>query len=205
MAGRLATRLSPGRATRPHTPDEAARLEALHACAVLDTLPEAQYDGIARLAAAICGTPIALVSLVDCSRQWFKARVGLEATETPRGVSLCDYALQAPGLFLVPDATADARFAANLLVTGDAHVRFYAGVALTDADGFALGTLCVLDRVPRDLGPVQRTRSRPSPAKSASCSTPDGRWRDWNAPRPGRSPSGSGSGPSWTTAPPSRS
>ncbi len=142
--------------TPPLPPDEPARLDALIACGVLDTLPEAQYDGIARLAAAICGTPIALVSLVDSSRQWFKARVGLGATETPRAHSFCDYALASPGLFEVPDAQADARFRDNPLVTGEPGIRFYAGVPLTDPDGFALGTLCVIDRAPRELTDVQR-------------------------------------------------
>ena len=136
--------------------DEAARLAAVHGCGVLDTLPEAQYDGIARLAAAICGTPIALVSLVDRDRQWFKARVGLAATQTPRASSFCDYALASPGLFEVPDALADARFRGNPLVTGDPNIRFYAGVPLTDPDGYALGTLCVIDSTPRDLTAAQR-------------------------------------------------
>ena len=142
--------------TSPSRHEETSRQDALRACGVLDTLPEAQYDGIARLAAAICGTPIALVSLVDCDRQWFKARVGIGATQTPRASSFCDHALASPGLFLVPDALADARFRDNPLVTGDPNIRFYAGAPLTDPDGFALGALCVIDRVPRDLTAVQR-------------------------------------------------
>ena len=142
--------------TVPRVSDEAGRLAALHSCGVLDTLPEAQYDGIARLAAAICGTPISLVSLVDCDRQWFKARVGMAATETPRASSFCDYSLATPGLTEIPDALQDARFRDNPLVTGGPGIRFYAGVPLTDPDGFALGTLCVIDRVPRELTAVQR-------------------------------------------------
>ncbi len=142
-------------AMTPH-PDEAARLLAVHSCGVLDTSPEAQYDGIARLASVICGTPIALVSLVDRDRQWFKARVGLEATETPRASSFCDHALASPGLTEIPDALEDARFRDNPLVTGGPGIRFYAGVPLTDPGGFALGTLCVIDRVPRELTAVQR-------------------------------------------------
>ncbi len=140
----------------PHLPpDEAARLEALHGCGVLDTSPEAEYDGLARLAAAICGTPIALVSLVDRDRQWFKARVGVESAETPRDDSFCNYAIVTPEPFVVPDAAADERFRDNPMVAAELGVRFYAGVSVTDPEGFALGALCVIDRVPRELTPFQ--------------------------------------------------
>ena len=143
-------------AMTPHMPPvEAARLEALHGCGVLDTPPEAEYDGLARLAAAICGTPIALVSLVDRGRLWLKARAGVESTETPRDGSFCDYAIATPGPFVVPDAAADERFRDNPLVVGELGVRFYAGVPVTDSEGFALGALCVLDRVPRELSTFQ--------------------------------------------------
>jgi PAS domain S-box-containing protein len=136
----------------PVPDDEAARLDALRRCEVLDTEPEAAFDDIARLAAHICGTPVALVSLVDERRQWFKARVGIDVSETPRDASFCAHAIvRHPGLFVVPDALADKRFARNPLVTGEPGVRFYAGVPLVTSEGHALGTLCVIDFVPRAL------------------------------------------------------
>ena len=139
-------------------PNESLRLAALLACDVLDTPAEERFDDLAQLAADACAVPIALVSLVDAHRQWFKARVGLAATETPRDVSFCAHALHVPdALFEIPDALLDARFADNPLVTGDPHVRFYAGVPLTlPSTGLALGTLCVIDRVPRVLNDRQR-------------------------------------------------
>lgn len=142
--------------TPPSPRNESDRLNALHACRVLDTLPEAQYDGIIRLASAICGTPIAAVALIDRDRQWFKSQVGLNATETPRDISFCSRAILSKEMLVVPDAAADICFRKNPLVTGPPYIRFYAGVPLTDPDGFNLGTLCVIDRVPRDLTPVQR-------------------------------------------------
>jgi hypothetical protein len=131
--------------------DEAERLAALREYRVLDTAAEAAYDDAVWLAAHICQTPISLVSLVDERRQWFKARVGLDATETPREVSFCGHAILSPEPFVVEDATADPRFFDNPLVTGAPHVRFYAGVPLTTAAGHGLGTLCVIDRTPRRL------------------------------------------------------
>jgi PAS domain S-box-containing protein len=141
------------RATRSPVPaDEASRLDALRRCEVLDTEPEAVYDDIARLAAHICGTPVALVSLVDENRQWFKARVGIQVTETPRDWSFCAHAItHHPGIFVVGDAPSDERFAHNPLVRGEPGVRFYAGVPLVTSDGHALGTLCVIDFAPRTL------------------------------------------------------
>ena len=139
----------------PLPPDELARLQAQRDCGVLETLAEAQYDGIARLAAAICGTPIALVSLVDRDRHWFKARVGLDATEVPRYGSFCDHAVATPGPFVVPDALADDRFRDNPLVAGAPGLRFYAGVPVTGPGGLVLGALCVIDRVPRELTAAQ--------------------------------------------------
>ncbi len=140
----------------PLPPDEERRLAALQRYSILDTLPEPAYDDIVQIAAQICATPIALVSLVDAGRQWFKARFGLDATQTPRDVAFCAHAILDRGLFIVPDAHADERFADNPLVTGAPDVRFYAGTPLVSPDGFALGTLCVIDREARGLSESQR-------------------------------------------------
>ena len=130
--------------------NEAARLNALYSYEVLDSACEATFDGIARLAARLTGRPIALVSLTDADRQWFKARYGLEATEAPRGIAFCAHAILNPDQALVvPDAAVDARFADNPLVQGHPPIRSYAGVPLVNPEGFALGTLCVIDHAPR--------------------------------------------------------
>ncbi len=140
----------------PRPEDEPQRLEALERYDILDSLPETEYDDLATLAASICGAPISLVSLVDSDRQWFKARYGLDISETPRSVSFCAHAIQANSLFEVQNAAQDPRFSDNALVTGDPGIRFYAGAPLVTPDDFRLGTLCVIDRVPRELSDSQR-------------------------------------------------
>lgn len=130
---------------------EAERLEALYQYQILDTDPETAFDDIALLASQICETPIALITLVDEARQWFKANIGLAATETPRDVAFCNHAIRQTDMMIVPDALADPRFATNPLVTADPHIRFYAGSPLITPNGAGLGTLCVIDRVSREL------------------------------------------------------
>jgi diguanylate cyclase (GGDEF)-like protein/PAS domain S-box-containing protein len=135
---------------------EESRLRSLRDLVILDTAPEPLFDAIARLASEVCGTPIALMSLVDEQRQWFKANVGLpEVNETPRDVAFCTHAIGGAALFEVPNATNDARFSANPLVLGSPDIRFYAGAPLMLPDGERVGTLCVIDRQPRELSPAQ--------------------------------------------------
>ncbi len=141
----------PTMAPYPTPPDEAERLELLHALNLLDTPAEPVFDRITRLVAQILNVPIALVSLVDADRQWFKSRVGLEATETPREVAFCAHAITQTAPMVVVDATQDARFEDNPLVTGNPNIRFYAGVPLRSAGGLAIGTLCAIDSKPRQL------------------------------------------------------
>ncbi|EHR70858.1 PAS domain S-box [Burkholderiales bacterium JOSHI_001] len=142
--------------TAPLPNNELERLAALRRTELLDSLPEQVFDDVVQLAALICGTPIALISLVDERRQWFKARVGLDATETARDVAFCSHAILQPDeMFIVGDALADQRFATNPLVTADPHIRFYAGAPITDAQGLALGTVCAIDRQPRELSAAQ--------------------------------------------------
>ncbi|MGH7250292.1 MAG: GAF domain-containing protein, partial [Nitrospiraceae bacterium] len=130
---------------------EAERLDALRRYAILDTPPEQNFDELVSLASQICRTPIAAISLIDADRQWFKAKVGLTSTQTPRAIAFCAHAIVQPDLFVVRDAMADPRFSTNPLVTADPHIRFYAGMPLIASNGHALGTLCVIDRVPREL------------------------------------------------------
>lgn len=139
------------------TRHEDARLRALRAYRVLDTPPEAAYDALVRLAASICGKPIALVTLIDETRQWFKANVGLDGVEeTPRAWAFCDHTIRGRDVFEVVDARADARFARNPLVAGEPHVRFYAGAPLIAPGGEAVGAICVIDREPGALSAAQR-------------------------------------------------
>ncbi len=135
--------------------DEALRLAALRSYGVLDTPPEEDFDGIAALAAQVCGTPIALVSLIEDRRQWFKAAVGLAMRETPIEAAICARTVLRPGLVVVPDTLADPRLASNPLVNGEPFLRFYAGARLDTPDGLPLGALCVLDYAPRTLAPEQ--------------------------------------------------
>lgn len=136
-------------------PDEVHRLAALHQLKILDTAPEPELDDLTSLVAFICGTPMAVVSLVDQDRQWFKSRYGVQEIQTPREISFCQHAILQRGLFVVPDATQDERFWDSPLVTGGPRIRFYAGAPLLDEDGHALGTLCTMDRVPRELSRQQ--------------------------------------------------
>ncbi|KYC40586.1 hypothetical protein WA1_26065 [Scytonema hofmannii PCC 7110] len=145
--------------------NELQRLAALRRYQILDTACEAAFDDLTRLAAQICGTPIALISLVDEYRQWFKAKVGLDVESTPRDIAFCSHAILQPNdILIVPDAQLDTRFATNPLVTSAPCIRFYAGAPLVTPEGYTLGTLCVIDFVPRQISSEQvealRTLSR---------------------------------------------
>ena len=136
---------------------EGDRLEALGLYGLMDTPPEEGFDDLTRLAARICGASIAMVSLLDSRRQWFKSKIGIAFCETPREVAFCQYALRAPDLFLVPDALLDSRFIDNPLVTGPPFVRAYAGAPLITPAGHILGTLCVMHTQPLTLSEEQKT------------------------------------------------
>jgi GAF domain-containing protein len=144
----------------PIPKNETKRLKVLWQYDVLDTVPEAVFDDLTELAARICEAPIALITLVDKSRQWFKSKVGVTLNETSRDISFCAHAITQADLFIVPDATLDERFANSPLVTSDPKIRFYAGAPLITPDGYALGTLCVIDKVPRELRADQKQALR---------------------------------------------
>ena len=130
--------------------NEEQRLATLHGYGLLDTPPEEKFDDVVRRAAKRFGVPVALISLIDADRQWFKAKIGLEQSETPRSMAFCAYAIEGDDVMVVCDATADDRFIDNPLVTGDPSIRFYAGAPIVADDGSKLGTVCVIDRKMRE-------------------------------------------------------
>ena len=136
--------------------NEQRRLQVLRDYYILDTESEQAFDAIIRAASTLCDAPMAMISLIDAHRQWFKAKLGVDDTETSRDVAFCAHAVADGQTLEVPDAATDRRFRDNPLVTGDPHIRFYLGTPLVTDDGFALGTLCVLDRTPRELTDTQR-------------------------------------------------
>lgn len=135
--------------------NEGSRLQALRSYRILDTDPEKAFDDLTILASHICQTPVALISLIDSDRQWFKSKVGVSISETPREVSFCARAIEHSGLFVVPDATKHPSFSSNPFVVSDPKIRFYAGAPFISSDGHPLGTLCVVDVVPRQLTAAQ--------------------------------------------------
>lgn len=140
----------------PMPVNDAARVAALQKYAILDSDPEQTFDDLALLASYICKAPIALISLVDEDRQWFKSKVGVSFSQTSREIAFCSTAIQQSDVLVVPDTLQDERFRENPLVVSEPKIRFYAGAPLITEEGYALGTLCVLDRTPREFGPDQK-------------------------------------------------
>lgn len=138
-------------APKPMQTNDAERVATLEKYAILDTEPEKAFDDLTLLASFICKTPIAYISLIDEDRQWFKSKIGITVSETPRDVAFCSVAIQQPDVFVVPDTLQDERFRNNPLVTSEPRVRFYAGAPLITEEGYALGTLCIVDRRPREF------------------------------------------------------
>jgi GAF domain-containing protein len=136
--------------------NEAGRVAALQKYAILDSEPEQGFDDLTLLASYICRTPIAVISLVDENRQWFKSKVGISLSETSRDIALCSTAIQQNDVFVVTDALQDERFRTNPLVVSEPRIRFYAGAPLINEEGYALGTLCVIDRTPREFGSEEK-------------------------------------------------
>jgi two-component system, NtrC family, sensor kinase len=132
------------------------RVAVLEKYAILDTEPEQAFDDLTLLASFICKTPIALISLIDEDRQWFKSKVGMAVSETPRNIAFCSVAIQQSDVMVVPDTLKDERFRNNPSVTGGPKIRFYAGAPLINEDGYALGTLCVVDKTPREFNEEQK-------------------------------------------------
>jgi GAF domain-containing protein len=145
---------------KPMPAPDQDRVAALQKYAILDTEPERAFDDLTQLASYVCKTPIALISLVDEDRQWFKSKIGIDATETPRDIAFCSTAIQQSEVMVIPDTLQDERFRDNPMVVAEPKIRFYAGAPLINEDGYALGTLCVVDRAPREFVPEQKEALR---------------------------------------------
>ncbi len=139
-------------------PEEDARLRNLKQYLVLDSPPEKAFDSITQYAAKYFDVPVALITLIDQNRQWFKACFGVDINETPRDVAFCSYAILSDDILVIPDATLDPRFSDNPLVIGEPNVRFYAGAPLRTAEGYNIGTLCLIDMKPREFGFDQKSK-----------------------------------------------